>query len=199
VVGPIGYTGFGGAEDALVINYPNVLDSETQYISFEFNTGTAFTDQKMHLAIGGRGPTTYDSAPYGRGLAIGYLTGVEGWLPNGCNGIAIEHFTINRKSGDSLVGKCKAYDFKSHEDYRIELHISRLNVYYALYKKIPRETTIGGPADWVLVQTGGCIEDTGKTCLKEPEDGDYGNVFIGSAFLDAGHKWSVSNMYINHH
>lgn len=190
-VGPLAYFGTGSnTPDAIFIQPAfSVSDTETEFISFRLFTQDAFSDQDMHFAIGGRGPTLNNGqAPFGRGIAFGYLSSVFG-----CNGVQIEDFTLNRTIGPSVsgVGVCKSLPLINDQILDIDIHISENNVAYWIYRV--NNVFTGSRA---LILSGGCFEDTGVFCPQQPQDGDSSNAFIGSAFLGANYDWVATNIYV---
>lgn len=216
-VGPYTYNGNGGVGDWGKWAYPNVQNHQTQWASFELFTGTAASDPDMHWAFGLRGqstkvpcpvsnaPALANGCPLGRGLAVGKMP--DG-LGGTCTGVAVEHFTeayVFAPQVKVIGGTCVNYNFVDNARYKFDIHVSQLNVYWVLYEGEYAE--VWNPATrrytyqwrWTQAAQGGCAESAGRYCAEyEPFDKDYADVFVASAFLDAGRTWRVSNLNIGH-
>lgn len=176
---------------------PQTAESENLHVSVEFYSGTAFADLNAHFAIGGRGRTLSNPAgiPAGRGIAIGSFSQSH---VGACRGVMIEDFTDNQGASgaipdandggemndhDGLVGPCHPVNFKNFTTYKVDLLISKLNVYWFMSEL----TSVG----WLQVGEGGCYENTGVFCPEDPFDRGFGDAFVANAGLGSGSWWQT--------
>ena len=194
-VGPLTGEAFFNDNDKGFGYEPNLfggmLDSETEFLSFELHTQNLFQDTGMHLAIAMRGASEVPISILGRGLAIKDTPGCT-------NGIAIEDFTLNAELGppDSLKG-CRQFIFNNYTTYRIDIHASKNNIAYWIFKQSTLMEIFAGLGPWSLVVTGSCGVSPYATCAGHPDDTNKQNVIIGTAFRSSSFfNYSLSNVYI---
>lgn len=217
-VGPYAHTGTGGAGDWARWAYGPVNNAQTQRVSFQLYTQSAY-DSGMHWAVGLRGQSTaapcpWDStAPYaggcglGRGLAIGVFPNASGGT---CFGIGVENFTMTYPHSSGVLGvipnTCVAYPIQDNRRYDFTVTATASNVSWnvTLYKPVqvydPRTGETQRIWQYVSDAYGGCLESAGLPCPEvAARDLDYADVFVASAFLAAGSPWKVENLYITHY
>jgi len=184
-IGPFSYSGSTLSNpDFSAWAGPTVADSETQVMTVEFDAGQIFNDPdgNVHIGFGARGKAAQNSDALGRGVIIGYLSGVTN-----CTGraIAVENFTKNRDLGGQgvVLGSCvDNLPLYNNGRYKVTMYVSKLNVYWRLYH-FDQEFF-----QFELLADGGCIQTAGVNC---PEwngsgatvtDDNAGDIFVGSAF-----------------
>lgn len=183
------FVGSGGALDYVFIPTRDPQDHETIGVFFELNAGNALNDPNMHWAIGLRGPRPGSPLPDhygGRGLALGHLSSF-----NSCTGVGgfIEDFTAGELGGNNQLTTCIDEPIRNYENYRIDIHVSKTNVYVQIWNK----RTL--PSIGTYYQKIADYSCQGP-CYENAIDENYGGVFIGSAFLGSGFTWSARNIHV---
>ena len=215
--------GFGHGEDQYQFYpYPPPADDETMGVFCEWHTEDYFeVDSGPHIAIGMRGPVIED--PHrGRGLAIGILANRTNDPDNpvplfkGCPdppggpSFFIEDFTIcdgrapisdwQLSTGQHLP------QLRGHGLYRIDIHVSRDNVWAGVWQVTTSHSVEGeSNRDYRLIgQTASVNEKTGgdgrplNMGCEDALDRGKGNAFIGTGFSDPQTSSWVDNIYIAH-
>lgn len=189
------FYGTGGELDYLFVPTRNLQEGETIGVFFELYTGISLNDDDVHWAVGLRGPRPGGPADHyaGRGLALGKLGFDHCSGPGGF----IEDFTAAKQGGELQLTYCEPEPLQNRATYRIDVHVSKLNVFVAVWEK--RNTWWLGDY-YVPIAEYSCThhDGPGRTgyCPQDPVDEPYGGVFIGSAFLDPGYGWTASNIHI---
>ena len=215
--------GFGHGEDQYQFYpYPPPADDETMGVFCEWHTEDYLeVDSGPHIAIGMRGPVIED--PHrGRGLAIGILANRTNDPDNpvplfkGCPdppggpSFFIEDFTIcdgrapisdwQLSTGQHLP------QLRGHGLYRIDIHVSRDNVWAGVWQVTTSHSVEGeSNRDYRLIgQTASVNEKTGgdgrplNMGCEDALDRGKGNAFIGTGFSDPQTSSWVDNIYIAH-
>ena len=218
--------GFGQDKDQYQFySYPGPADDETMGIFCEWHTGDYFeVNSGPHVAIGMRGPVIED--PHrGRGLAIGILANkiinpkepdkptplfVGCPDPPGGPSFFIEDFSM-------CDGKAPICDWQlsagrvlprlvGDSIYRIDIHVSRDNVWAAVW-----QVSIDQSSDGQLSRNYRFLDQVfspdpdpefssrliGMGC-EEAQDRGQGNAFIGTGFSDPRTNSRIENIYIAH-
>ena len=195
------YVGYGGTGDYLFVPTRDPLDHETLGVFFELRTYNSLNDSDAHWAVGLRGPRPGGPLDHyaGRGLALGKF-GSPQFAPCNGNGAFIEDFTANELGGEPALTTCQPVWLANQSTYRIDVHVSKLNVYTVVWKKTPLPY---GIYTYTKVAEHSCsVHDgpSGRTghCPEALDDAPYGGFFIGSAFLDggAGYIWTASRIHV---
>ena len=218
--------GFGrGKEQYQLYPYPGPADDETMAIFCEWHTSDYFdVDSGPHVAIGMRGPVKED--PHrGRGLAIGILanrminpddpdhpvplfTGCPD--PPGGPSFFIEDFTVCDGKTPICQWQLSAGQYlpqlQGHGIYRIDIHVSRDNVWAGVW-----EVVIGKSGDgdmnraYTFLGQAICPDTTpgfGENIIgmgrEDALDRGRGNAFIGTGFSDPQTLSRIENIYIAH-
>lgn len=194
--GPFTYFGVdpdGDGSDAVAVDYPNVGPTQTQKVTAFVNLGDANVPG-VHFGIGLRGPSFDQGLPLGRGIIWGSFPGAT----NGCVGVAVEDFTLNRSSGAGIIsGTCKPFTFKPNTTYRFEVSATVDDVSYVISERFYDPELRRW--DYLPKIWGGCLATASTTCAQQTADGNAGDVFIGSTHgASAQHlSWS-SQLFISH-
>lgn len=178
--GPYSYSGSGGSPDSKVIQQPDVVAGQTQWVSMYLDTHSAFENPNMHLAIVLRGAMT-SHEPIGRGVALGTTTLSDGSL---CKGIVVENFTVHAGPSNGLVTtSCRAHNFKEDTSYKLDIVVTDTSVHYTLRQRML-------PFGYVLVAIHTCTENL---CTLAPGgDGNSADIAVGSAVLPEGNPWRIA-------
>ncbi|MDA8015980.1 MAG: hypothetical protein MPN21_00930 [Thermoanaerobaculia bacterium] len=185
------FQGNGGSGDYLFLPTRDPKDHETIGIFFELNTGNSLNDPAMHWAIGLRGPRPGAPLPDhygGRGLALGHLGAFDNCTDVGA---FIEDFTNAELGANHQLTLCQNLPLlTNYNTYRIDIHVSKLNVYIQIWKKqyLPY-------VGWHYQKIGdyGCNQGF---CPENLIDKNFGGVFLGSASLGAGYTWTASDIHV---
>ncbi len=216
--------GFGhGKKTYEFYSRPGPADDETMGVFCEWHTGDYFeVDSGPHMAIGMRGPVIED--PHrGRGLAIGILAShinnpedpdkptplfVGCPDPPGGPSFFIEDFTV-------CDGKTPIIDWQLSEGrllpqlsgdgiYRIDVHVSRDNVWVAVWQVIIDQCSDGQLSrtyrflDQVSSPDPGFSDKIIGMGCEDKLDKGIGNVFMGTGFSDPETNSHIENIYIAH-
>ena len=197
-VGPLAGQLFNNGNDKGFGYTPNLLggvsNSETEFLSFELHTQNLFQNNGMHFVVALRGQTVVPNILLGRGLAIKDTPGCV-------DGVAIEDFSMSAGypggTGSYLKG-CKNFIFSNYSTYRIDMHASKNNIAFWIFKENSALLQLYGAPPWSLVLTGGCGgNDPYATCQGLPIDTNQQNAAIGTAFRSSpSYDFSLSNVYI---
>lgn len=189
------YSGNGGNGDYLFVPTRDPQDGETMGLFFELYTGNSVTGG-MHWAVGMRGPRSGSPLDNygGRGLALG-LFGVFDYC-FGTGGF-IEDFTAAKTNGELQLTYCEEKPLSNYRTYRVDLHVSKLNVYTVVWEKF---YVHGYGWYYQKVLEHSCVSDAGPGrtgyCPENPLDANHGGFFIGSAFLPPGYSWNARNIHV---
>ena len=218
--------GFGRGNDQYrLYAYPGQMDNETMGVFCEWHTENFFEhDTNPHIGIGLRGPVK-DDPHRGRGLAIGILA--NKWInpedpehpvplfkgcpdPPGGPSFFIEDFSINDGTApinewQLSTGK-KIPQLKGRGIYRLDVHVSRYQVWAGVWK-VSKKQSISGEtlSEYIFLGQASCADDgpgysgnPGSPCPESALDRGRGNMFIGSAFADPDTRSWVDSIYIAH-
>lgn len=211
--------GFGPAQPQYrFFDYSLPGPGQTMGIFLEWYTEDFFNSPHgPHLAVGLRGPL--ESDPHrGRGLAIGILAShapdpsTPGHMlplfagcpePPGGPAFFIEDFSINEGTAPVTswqMSRCQnAENLGNAGTYRIDIHVSTLNVWTGIWKRQPdREAYLpvgqASCCDGSSGEPGGCA----GPCPELPADTGMGNAFIGTGFADPDNRSYIDNIFIAH-
>jgi hypothetical protein len=149
----------------------NISDNETQFLSFELDTGSlfsGFSGAAMHMVISMRGnsfvftnandeiTSLADVQLGGKGPIFHHTEG----RPDGCFGIGVEDYSINGgagNTGDVPIPLCESYqslgfNLLDFTTYRVDVHASKGYVAYWLFRENPPNM---GLNHWSLQATSG--------------------------------------------
>ena len=171
----------------------SVALAETQFLSFELNSGTLFTDPYVHYVAALRGHSFAPSILRGRGIVLGNTPGCVG-------GIQIEDFTISAVGGGSgpYLKGCNHFNFSNYTNYRFDIHASYGVVAYWVFRENPAILQqLYGVNKWTLMTTGGCGVPPHLTCSQHPNDLNGQNVILGTAGRNSTTAYSfMNNVYV---
>ena len=216
--------GFGQRKDEYEFySYPGPADDETMGVFCEWHTGDYFeVNSGPHMAIGMRGPVTED--PHrGRGLAIGILANridnpedpdsptplfVGCPDPPGGPSFFIEDFSVCDGTAPIVEWQLSVARvlprLLGDSIYRIDVHVSRDNVWAAVWEVVINQLSDGRQSraynflDQVFSPDPELkIIPAGMGC-EEAQDRGQGNVFIGTGFSDPETNSHIENIYIAH-
>ncbi len=166
---------------------------ETEFLSFELNTGSVFTDPYVHFVAALRGHSFVPSTLRGRGLAIGNTPGCIG-------GIQIEDFTVSAVGGGSgyYLKGCNPFNFANNSNYRIDIHASYGVVAYWVFRENPSILQqLYGMNKWTLMTSGGCGVPPHTACAQHPNDLNAQNVVLGTAGRNNSQTYFfMKNIYV---
>lgn len=205
------------------LNYPDPGDEETIGIFFEVTLWDGLSDdENLHLAVGLRGPVDMSvsgdplTIVRGRGFALGqlwteshpgcYVEGNNGPTPGDIRGFFIEDFTaaaenyiLGEELEDAHLTECEPVLLPDYTTYRVDLHVSRLNVYVAIWKK---NWNFPFSPSYELVVEASCL-DEGRVC-EERNFGDFDDSGTGNGFITVAaspeseehppSNWNVTNI-----
>ena len=190
------------------LDHDDPADNKTLGLFFEF---TIFQDMttinNTHLAAGLRGQTEADlivGEALGRGVGIGQLQVFDGC--NGQNGSPFSPlgFFVENWAAANLMPvepieeyleelqatPCQGINMNTlYATYRVDLHVSRKNVYVAIWKK-------SSYSSYEFLGDSSCTRDSGELCEELLADKNTGNGFIALTSDDEGVPFYVHDIFI---